>query len=351
MRAVEALPPNEADQNYSVLRSVVESSAQSLASAVGSTTEVHRLLSGVPDIALQRSYLELRLGTPSDALDLGLGFSKHGAIRNLEGCQHLATWLERRPAWGPVANYLARWTASPKALAIRRVWVGLDGAKDNQHGGGVVYLDQGARSAQDMSRDQEAAESWRVFEDAVHASKMDDEALVRLVVSRAPPKARVQLLGAHIGRGTGALKLCQAYLCHADIPNYLGSIGWAGSQRMLSDALSAAPWPERFHPGPALTHILLAGGVVPRLDLEYKCHDADQETGGLREQPLLRRLATLGLCTTSAAAAVLNWPGVVRIRSTPWQLHRTVNSIKLVLDDNGPSVKAYLNFAFIRVTA
>jgi hypothetical protein len=308
------------------------------------------LLNRVPDLALQRCYLELRLQDASGELDLGLGFTKRGPITNGAGCAALAARLAAEQEWRDVARYLAEWSAAPPLHPIQRIWLGLDGHSATGALAGVIYLDQGARVPGSVTRDMESRAARKTLAQIApnrDGTSAAETALLERLIQSAPPAARPQLIGAHVGRGNRALKLCLAYLTNADIAAYLDRVGWSGHAGDLLALVSAAPWPERYHAGPGLFHLLVSDRLAPRIDLEYKCHDADQETAGLRERPLIERLVELGLCSETAAEAVLAWPGVEPVRTTSWQLIRTVNSIKLVFDESGPSVKAYLNCAFV----
>ena len=139
-----------------------------------------------------------------------------------------------------------------------------------------------------------------------------------------------------------------AGLSDANLHAYLRALRWPGSQRELTNAISAFLPPARApQPRMAILNIDVREEIAAGVGIEYLLSHAAQLRGSILERELLERLVRLGLCSPAKRDALQGWPAT-SLRVMPHELWRSrvcrrVNHLKLSFTEHAPlEVKAYL---------
>ncbi|HEX8391304.1 MAG TPA: hypothetical protein VF665_03015 [Longimicrobium sp.] len=322
--------------------------------AYGATRAVAAQL---PAALTRWTYLEWRLGGRPGPPDLIVEIDGAGReiLTGAAGPLRLPEALAAEPVWRQVIGLCHRWAeaGSPLREWIECLWLEFDVAARPPHAPAVPGVFVGFSEAASASGG--AAARCARAEAALRAllgAALDDArlAVLRRCFHALPVGARVLYAGSLLPRGDGTLRLCVTDVAARDLADYLRAAGWPGPYGRLVRLLDEMDGVRdgAFARDPALVHLDLgAGGVQPRLGLEYVFGRREQARGTLPDAAFLRHLAGAGLCTEDEAAALAAFPGC-DTRQLPHELWRSlvlrrVNHVKLVLDGDGePEAKGYL---------
>lgn len=307
----------------------------------------------LPAALTRWTYLECRLGGRPAPVDVIVEIDSAG--RNiLTGANRALApgpGVEADPVWARVVELCRRWAdpASPLARWVECLWLEFDAGPGPARPGVFIGLAPCAHAA--GSADKRCARAAHALETLLGAPLDAGRlAALRRCYRSLPRGASILYAGSLLPRGGGTLRLCASGIGVRELPVFLRAAGWPGPYAPLETLLPAlhAVREGAALRDPALLHLDLgAGGVQPRLGLEYVFGWKEQARGRLAETAFVNHLAARGLCTAAEAAALAAFPGCAT-EQLPHELWRSlvlrrVNHVKLVLDgERPPEAKGYL---------
>ena len=184
----------------------------------------------------------------------------------------------------------------------------------------------------------------------------EERRAVERVFAALPARATVGEIGAMPGREPRGIRLIVDGVETAEIPLFLERLAWAGPTEAAMGVL--AEMRDVVSPRARLSLDVTARGVAPRLGLEFY---AAGEPGTPRIwtstraetwAPIVERLETLTWCRREKCFGLRRFPGLDHIidQTGVFVLYRGVNHVKVVVENDTLSAKAYAGLKFIPYT-
>ena len=184
----------------------------------------------------------------------------------------------------------------------------------------------------------------------------EERRAVERVFAALPARATVGEMGAMPDREPRAIRLIVDGVGTREVPAFLKRLAWTGSVSAAMGVL--AEMRDVVSPRVRLSLDVTARGVAPRLGLEFY---AAGEPGTPRIwtstraetwAPIVERLETLTWCRREKCSGLRRFPGLDHIidETGVFVLYRGVNHVKVVVENDTLSAKAYAGLKFMPYT-
>lgn len=320
-----------------------------LSPALGTPAVQGRIKSALAQMpVLSGGGLECRLASGASApLDLSLRTTvAAGGVARLAASpftKEPATTPEAEVAWQHLSHFAEAHQAKTSALgrAVPEAWLEFDLEKSaanllpnffmrlDDHYGCPPLLGPTAHSRQQVSLE---LFNHGLKQLGITPSGSALQALLKCLRHR-PASASLKFIGAMLGREQPGFRVTMADVPITELTAYLQDIGWPGDHRPL---VSLLYFVER-HVSSVSLQLELADEVQPKLGLELAFRKETEPAPRWRE--LFAGLVRLGLSTPDKAAAIQEWPALLRRgEEKKWPkafsakqawLSRSINHVKL----------------------
>ena len=304
----------------------------------------------LPAALTRHAYLECRLHPCAGRVDLILGVAADARPVLAGAAPWGAWWNGSGPSellWERVRALSAEWSSERSAVAagLGRLWLEFDhrAQRSDWPAAPGVFVEL-KRSAVDGG-----AARWLTAVAAalrpVLGSDITHSVRRRLLAcaTALPNATAIPYVGVFPSRSSVDLRVCAAGMSAADIPRYLGAVGWSG------DPVSARRICALARPGaPVIVNLDVGATVGPQLGIEIMVPRRDQHRGILNAQALLAIAVDNGWADAAKIAALHEFPGnsVSRFGHELWpsRIERRVNHLKFVMRADGViGAKVYLS--------
>jgi hypothetical protein len=318
-----------------------------------------RMAASLPAALTNWLYLECRLRRGESRVDLIVRVDQRGRdiLAGDNPVLGLDATLQRQPVWRSVRTLARAWSDPSSTLyrGVERLWLELDlhASCDELSPGDLpapgVFIEF-AREVYAQHRREDrvgvAMAALRPFMPEGVAPLVSRN--LRRCWELLPSGAAIPYVGLFPARGSEAVRVSVAGLSDADLPAYLRALRWPGSNRKLTEAISAFIPPARVpRPRMAIVNIDVDREIGAGVGIEYLLSHASQLRGTILERELLDHLVRCGFCSAAKSDALLAWPATsVQVMAHElWRSRvcRRVNHLKLSVSEAGfPTAKAYL---------
>ena len=318
-----------------------------------------RIAESLPAALTSWVYLECRLRRDEQRVDLIVRVDQRGRdiLAGDNPVIALSSARQGDPIWRGVRALARTWSdpSSPLFRGVERIWLefdvhaSCDGLRPGELPAPGIFVELAREGYAQHRRDDRLAAAMAVLQPLVGNALVPAMARsLRRCWELLPSGAVIPYMGVFPARGSDAVRVSVAGLSDANLHAYLRALRWPGSQRELTNAISAFLPPARApQPRMAILNIDVREEIAAGVGIEYLLSHAAQLRGSILERELLERLVRLGLCSPAKRDALQGWPAT-SLRVMPHELWRSrvcrrVNHLKLSFTEHAPlEVKAYL---------